>query len=89
MTDALYHYLENDFDKVEIFNYFEGRRFLAKLIRELFKKNVDSFGSEEEVRTMFIKAQFDGNIIPVARLVKKTFGKDAFIRLGQGEDITL
>lgn len=87
LTDALSYYQEND-DKVEEFNYRAFRRRFWELLRKLYERNRGSFHSEEDIRALFIKGQFDGNIMPVARLVEKTFGKGSFRRLGDGEDIT-
>ncbi len=87
VLDAITYYTDDGLGEVEEFVYGRQRKLLNKLIEELYERNKE-FGSKEDVRSLFIEGGFNGNIMPVARLVRKTFGKDAFERLGMGEDIT-
>ncbi len=54
-----------------------------KLVKSLYEKNKETFSSEDEVVTLFQKAQVSGNILSVARLIEKTFGKGMFRKLGE------
>lgn len=54
-----------------------------KLAEDLFVKNTGNFANKEEIMEMFIKAQVTGNILPVARLFEKTYGKGSFRKLGE------
>lgn len=53
------------------------------LIDQLYHKNRDRFSAKEEIIGLFFKATFGGNIMPVARLIEKTFGKGSFKKLGK------
>lgn len=63
--------------------YVKERRELNQLIAELYENNKNDFQSEEEVFILFAKAVLNGRLLPVARLVEKTFGKGAFRKLGE------
>lgn len=54
-----------------------------KYLDMIFERNEEEFSSREEILDMFMKAQVTGNILPVARLVEKTFGKGAFRKLSE------
>ena len=54
-----------------------------KIVEDLFIKNPGKFDSKEEIMEMFIKAQVTGNLLPVARLLEKTYGKGSFRKLGE------
>lgn len=88
LLDALEYYAGERFKEADQFHYVKERRFLKKLIGELYKRNKNDFSSEDEILALFIKGGFDGNIMPVSRLVEKTFGKGSFRKLGEGVDIT-
>ena len=87
LLGALEYYADKGFDKVEQFHYLRERRFFRKLIKEQYKRNKGDFKSEDDVLALFIKGGFDGNIMPAARLIEKTFGKGSFRKLGKGIDI--
>jgi hypothetical protein len=63
--------------------YLKERRKLDKLIDELFEKNKDEFKDREEVFDIFARAVMTGRLLPVARLIEKTFGKGSFRELGE------
>ena len=55
--------------------YFRERRILSYIYQEIAEQvGVSSDGIFDE----FVKAQLIGNFLPVARLMKQTFGEDAF-----------
>ncbi|NTV22482.1 MAG: hypothetical protein HGB03_02870 [Candidatus Yonathbacteria bacterium] len=64
--------------------YHEERKKFAELIDELYKKNMSDFESREDVFNLFAQATLTGRVLPVARLIEKTFGKGAFRKLGEG-----
>ena len=68
---------------VHFYSYFKERAALKKLIQTLYEKNEDEFESEEEVFNLFAKAAISGRLLPVARLIEKTFGKGSFRELGE------
>ncbi len=89
LADAAEAYGDPGKDNLDFFHYVDERRFFNKLLDRLYEKNKDSFSSRDEIFALFVKGGFGGNIMPVARLVEKTFGKGSFRRLGEGEDITV
>lgn len=69
--------------RVSLDVYKTERKKLNDLIKELYEKNREEFESEEDVFNIFAKASMSGNILPLARLIEKTFGKGSFRRLGE------
>ncbi len=63
--------------------YGNERGLLNKLIDDIFLKNQSDFSSREEVFSLFATASMSGNLLPVARLVEKTFGKGSFRVIGE------
>ena len=55
---------------------------LTKLVEDLHERNTTTFNSVEDVFNLFIHAQVSGNVLPVARLMEKTYGKGSFRKLG-------
>ncbi len=60
------------------FSFPEERKELWKIIDDLYKKNQDTYESSEDIFLLFTKAAMNGNLLPIARLVRKTYGMDAF-----------
>lgn len=60
-------------------SYFEQRGVLYYLVEEIA---TEQGMSKEETLNLFIKAHFTGNILAIAKLVEKTFGKNSFFVLG-------
>lgn len=54
------------------------REVLNALTSGIYEKNKDKFGSEDEVFDVFAKARFTGELLPMCRLIKNTFGRDIF-----------
>lgn len=63
--------------------YHEERQQFNSLVDELFEKNKNDFESKEEVFRLFAEATMAGKLLPVARLIEKTFGKGSFRRVGE------
>jgi hypothetical protein len=49
----------------------------------VLERNEGEFSDTEEILDLFMKAQVTGNILPVARLIEKTFGKGSFRKLSE------
>lgn len=65
------------------YTYHDERQQFKQLIDDLYEKNRDEFQSPEDVFTMFAKAALNGRLLPVARLIEKTYGKGSFRELGE------
>lgn len=68
---------------VKTHEYARERERLNKLIDELFEKNEGTFKDREGVFDVFARAVMTGRLLPVARLIEKTFGKGSFRELGE------
>lgn len=62
----------------EDFTYQDERDSLNHTIDQIWEKNQDEFKTREDVFEVFARAAMTGNILPLGRLFKKTFGKDYF-----------
>jgi len=97
IEEALTAYLERKFFKDYIedneeFSEQEKRRVefgrsvelseLQELVEDIYDKNKDSFTSSGEVFELFLKTNASGRLLPLARLIEKTYGKGAFRYLG-------
>jgi len=65
------------------YSYPREREMMTKIIDDIYNANKNDFESSEKVFDIFAKAYFTGNILPIARLVEKTFGKGSFRKLGE------
>lgn len=63
--------------------YHEERQRFNSLIDELYEKNKDDFASREQVFKLFADATLTGRLLPIARLVEKSFGKGSFRMIGE------
>ncbi len=58
------------------------------LVGKLFERNLEQFTNQDEVFEEFAKGMMTGNILPVGRLIERTFGKGTFRKIGElDEDI--
>jgi len=67
----------------ESFTYKSERRILNTLIDKIFERNLDKFQDKEEVFEVFAKGMITGNILPVGRLIERTFGNGTLRRIGE------
>ena len=74
--------VETEGEKVDTTRQRELGDFL-KYLDIVLERNGDDFSNREEILDMFMKAQVTGNLLPVARLIEKTFGKGAFRKLSK------
>jgi hypothetical protein len=68
---------------IEGFTYQPERRVLNMLIDKIFERNPDKFKDREEVFEVFAKGMMTGNILPVGRLIERTFGNGTLRRIGE------
>jgi len=67
----------------EKFGYPRQRKALNILVDKLFEKNKDKFKNREEVFEIFARGYMTGNIMPIGRMIEKTFGKGTFRKIGE------
>jgi hypothetical protein len=63
--------------------YHKVRQQFNSLVDELYEKNKDNFESREDVFKLFAEATMRGRLLPVARLIEKTFGNGSFRMIGE------
>ena len=68
---------------VNPYPYSDERKNLYKLIDDLFEKNESEFSSKEEIFNLFAMAAMTGKLLPIAKLIEKTYGKGSFRNLGE------
>ena len=56
----------------------------SRWVHELWERNRDQFKSKDEIVKLFLDGQVNGRILPIARLVEKTYGKEKFRQFGVG-----
>ena len=66
----------------EIVSYPILRDVLNYVCAEIQKEFPDKYENDDEVFKAFLKAHFTGQLLPIARLVEKTFGEGSFRLLG-------
>lgn len=69
----------NDWETV---SYLQQRNVLNYVCTEIQKQLSDQYQSADDVYKIFLNAQFTGKLLPIARLVEKTFGEGSFRLLG-------
>lgn len=74
---------------ISYFAYGRDRVMFENLVNEIFIRNKDKFNSPIDVVKLFAKASYEGRLLPLARIIEKTFGKGSFQKLGEGIDITI
>jgi len=67
----------------ECFTYQSERKILNTLINKILEKNPEKFKNGEEVFEVFAKGMMTGNILPVGRLIERTFGNGTLRRIGE------
>jgi hypothetical protein len=64
------------------FDYPKQRKVLTKLTQEIYQDNKNDFDSPDEALDLFVEAHFNGKLLPISRLIKKSFGEDALQVVG-------
>jgi len=67
----------------ESFTYQSERRTLDTLIDRVFEKNPNKFQDRKEVFEVFAKGMMTGDILPMGRLIERTFGNGTLRRIGE------
>ncbi len=65
------------------FSYIEERSMLDNLLTKVLEGNSGQFNDKEEVFEVFARGMITGNIVPVGKLIDKTFGRGTFRRIGE------
>lgn len=68
------------------FNYLPETRGASLLVQDLFNKNESRFESRKDVEDMFYSAMFNGNMLGVAKLIDRTYGKGTFRELAETDE---
>lgn len=69
-------------DEYEKLASLKQRKTLEYVFEEIQKQFPEQYETAEDVYKEFLKTQFTGRLLPVARLVEKTFGEGSFRMLG-------
>lgn len=68
---------------IEGFTYQSERKILNTLIDKILERNPEKFQDREEIFEIFAKGLMTGNILPVGRLIEKTFGNGTLCQIGE------
>ncbi|MFZ1626673.1 MAG: hypothetical protein WAT81_02600 [Candidatus Moraniibacteriota bacterium] len=71
----------------ESFTYVPERRILVSLIEKLMQKNQGEFTDRDELFDMFAAAMLTGNILPIGKLIDRSFGAGTFRAIGEIENM--
>ena len=63
--------------------YHKERLQFNSLVDSLYEKNKGDFESREDVFKLFAEATLNGRLLPIARLIEKTYGKGSFRMIGE------
>jgi hypothetical protein len=63
--------------------YEKERSSLRQLVNDLYERNKNSFSIPDEVFLLFAKGALTGNVLELARLIEKTYGKGWFRKIGE------
>lgn len=74
---------ENDHVVFVSHAYEQERASLRHLVNDLFERNKDQFNFPDEVFLLFAKGALTGNVLALARLIEKTYGKGWFRKIGE------
>ncbi|MBZ1345289.1 MAG: hypothetical protein KY055_01435 [Candidatus Nealsonbacteria bacterium] len=69
-------------DDLKVFPYPKQRNVLNYICAEIQKHFPDQYQRPDDVYKIFLNAHFTGRLLPVGRLVEKTFGQGSFRLLG-------
>lgn len=80
--DDIIWFDEKNKDDWKRLGYTQQRATLDYVCNEIQKQFSDKYQNSDEVFKEFLKAHFTGQLLPIARLVEKTFGEGSFRLLG-------
>jgi hypothetical protein len=75
-------WMNDDGSKFQALSYPGPRKVLNYVCDNIAEKFPGKFSSGDEVFSLFLKAQFTGKLLDIARLTEETFGDGSFRRLG-------
>lgn len=80
-------WIDKDGDNIQrqVIGYPGQRKVLNFVCDNILKKFPEKFSSQDEVFNLFLKAQFTGKLLDIARLTEETFGDGSFRRLSDME----
>jgi hypothetical protein len=67
------------------YSYRRPRKIYATLYDKLYAANKAEFNNADEVKDLAVKAVLTGNILPLGKLIDKTFGKGTFRAIGEAD----
>lgn len=70
------------------FAYAKERHALWQLVDKLYSHNTDVFPDREAVFVVFARASLTGNLLPLGRLIERTFGPSTFRKIAECDDST-
>lgn len=73
---------DNDYDDYEFVSYQRPRQVLDYVCAEIQKQFPDLYENTDDVSKEFLKTNFTGQLLIIARLVEETFGEGSFRLLG-------
>jgi hypothetical protein len=68
---------------IEGFTYQQERKILNALIDKIFERNPEKFQDREDVFEIFSKGMMTGDILPLGRLIERTFGNGTLRSIGE------
>jgi hypothetical protein len=66
-----------------LYSYQLERLHFVGLVESLYERNKSDFACYEDTFKLFSTAMFTGRLLPIARLIEKTFGPGSYRRLGE------
>lgn len=78
MSPSVRETLRRVYRSLKSVSYVDQRRQFNNFIDDIFSKNKDSFETTEDIFKLFAEYYFAGKVMPIARLVEKTYGKGSF-----------
>ncbi len=74
---------QNDKDKGIVMGYEGEVRIFKEILEEIYNRNQDRFLSTEDVFNVFAESYMTGELLEIARIFKKTYGKKSFRKIGE------
>jgi len=73
----------NNKGEMEMFERYEERSDLYKLLNEIVEKSDRKFENSDQVFALFARANFSGNYLPLARVVENILGEGSFRKIAE------
>lgn len=81
VAGALHQFIEKE--QVVLSERYRERQKLDKLLEEIVSKSENKFQNKAEIFNEFAKANFSGNLLPLARTIEDILGKGSFRRIAE------